>query len=80
MKLKGKISVNLYGNLEKEMATRSSILAGEFHGQKPQSMESQRVEHNWVNKKKNGRAFSSAEYDCITMAYNTIYSPCLDCR
>ena len=52
MKLKGKISVNLYGNLEKEMATRSSILAGEFHGQKPQSMESQRVEHNWVNKKK----------------------------
>ena len=59
-----------------------AFLPGEFHGQKPPSMESQRVEHDWVNKKKKkkGRAFSFAEYDCITMAYNTIYNPCLDCR
>ena len=29
-----------------------AFLPGEFHGQKPPSMESQRVEHDWVNKKK----------------------------
>ena len=34
--------------LEKEMATRSSILAGEFHGQRSLAgyMESQRVGHD----------------------------------
>ena len=37
--------------LEKEMATHSSILAGEFHGQKPDglpSMGSRRVWHDWA--------------------------------
>ena len=39
-------SLDWKDSLEKGMATQSSILPGEFHGQRPQSMGLQKFEHD----------------------------------